>query len=196
MGVSLSHRSHVCFGQPELNRGFSGEGQALSRLATGACQSSLDAVAESLQWQSQIDSSKVSQQSGYAEADVESALAVLGARGLVGFDMHCGKYFHRVLPFDIDSVEREQPRLIDARELVANQKVKILETAPGFANLLVSGSEVEHHVRLRPEGDRCTCQWFNRYLGRRGPCKHILAARITVDGENAAIIQAASEVAQ
>ena len=181
---------------PELSRGFSGEGQMLSRLAATDWQRSIEAVAESLQWQSRIETARVSQQTGHAEADVESALAMLGARGLVGFDMHSGHYFHRVLPFDLDSVEREQPRLVDARELVANNKVKVVETMPASTNALVSGTDVEHFVRLRSGGDRCTCQWFNRYQGRRGPCKHILAARIAVDGESSELLRSVSEETQ
>lgn len=188
---------------PELSRGFSGEGQMLSRIATGTWQSSIESVSETLQWQSQIDTFKISQQSGCTEGDVESALAMLGTRGLVGFDLSSGKYFHRVLPFDIDSVEREQPRLLDARDLVAMGQVKVVESTAAGTNLLVSGTEVQHFVRLqsvsnsnsssnRP-GDRCTCQWFNRYLGRRGPCKHILAARITVDGETSSLVQFADD---
>ncbi len=181
---------------PELNRGFSGEGQMLSRLASGAWQSSINAVSESLQWQSQIDADRISRHSGHTESDIEAALAMLGARGLVGFDLNSGKYFHRVLPFDIDSVEKEQPRLLDARALVADRKIKIVETSAEGSNLLVCGTEVEHFVRLRSDGDRCTCQWFNRYLGRRGPCKHILAARITVEGEKPSIIDSAAEEMQ
>jgi predicted nucleic acid-binding Zn finger protein len=39
-------------------------------------------------------------------------------------------------------------------------------------------------VRLRAEGDRCTCPWFSKHQGQRGPCKHVLAARIFVEGDD------------
>ena len=29
-----------------------------------------------------------------------------------------------------------------------------------------------------PDEDRCTCPWYAKYRGGRGPCKHVLAARI------------------
>ena len=43
------------------------------------------------------------------------------------------------------------------------------------------GTEVRHHVRLLPEGDRCSCPWFSKHQGQRGPCKHILAAQLCHD---------------
>ena len=46
------------------------------------------------------------------------------------------------------------------------------------AEAYVQGTEVEHRVRLRPEGDTCTCPWYGKHQGDRGPCKHVLAARL------------------
>ena len=175
---------------PELNRGFSGEGQMLSRLATGQWQTAMPAVTDSLHWQSHIDIADISRRSQAGEAEIEAALAVLGARGLVGFDVSSSKYFHRVLPFDMDKVEQQQPRLVAARKLIDANGVKLFENTPDGPNYQVAGTNVEHFVRLRPDGDRCTCQWFNRYLGQRGACKHILAARIVKDGDEASIVGA------
>ncbi|MCA9059398.1 MAG: SWIM zinc finger family protein [Planctomycetaceae bacterium] len=183
---------------PELSRGFSGEGQMLERLATGQWQAALPVVTDTLNWQSQIDSGALGVKSGLGEAQVESALAVLGSRGLVGFDVTTSRYFHRVLPFDLDQLGSNQPRLKAARQLVADHGVRpaigtsVVDSnaaSGGPSNWLVQGTGVEHFVRLRPEGDRCTCQWFNRYQGNRGPCKHILAARLLVDGENSQLIE-------
>ncbi|MEM8930397.1 MAG: SWIM zinc finger family protein [Acidobacteriota bacterium] len=52
-------------------------------------------------------------------------------------------------------------------------------------DLEVRGTDVRHQVRLAPDGNRCTCRWWSRYQGRRGPCKHVLAARLLVDSEAA-----------
>jgi uncharacterized Zn finger protein len=38
-------------------------------------------------------------------------------------------------------------------------------------------------VQLIPEGDKCTCPWYSKYQGTRGHCKHVLAARILLEGE-------------
>jgi hypothetical protein len=166
---------------PELNRGFSGEGQMLDRLAVGRWQEALPHVSDSLNWQSSIDAATISRDVQMAEHDVEAALAVLGARGLAGFDATTGRYFHRVLPFDLERVEQLQPRLKNARLLV--EQVRIARRHGGAVDCYVPGSEFEHYVRLRPTGDKCTCRWFSRHQGGRGPCKHILAARLLVDGE-------------
>jgi hypothetical protein len=130
--------------------------------------------------------------SGCGEASVEAALAVLGARGLVGFDLLIGKYFHRVLPFDVEKVEAQQPRLKAARALAASGECSIVKQRDSETHLTIPGTDVEHFVRLRPDGDRCTCRWFNRYQGQRGPCKHILAARLVVEGEDSPLIKTLS----
>lgn len=169
---------------PETQRGFSGEGQALSTLASAAWQQALPSVRAQLRWQNEIDVVEVAQATGLAADEVVAALAALGARGLAGYDCSSGRYFHRELPFDLERVEALQPRLLDARQLLAEQKVRPLagleRSSHDFA---VDGSEVVHHVRLRADGDRCSCPWFSKLQGERGPCKHILAARLLLDGD-------------
>ena len=66
---------------PELSRGFSGEGQALERLATGEWQAALPHVTDALGWQSQIDPAQISEKTGMSEGAIEAALAVLGRTG-------------------------------------------------------------------------------------------------------------------
>ncbi len=82
-----------------------------------------------------------------------------------------GAYFHRELPLGagMDSVH---PRLADARELIAAGQVSLTEDGA------VSG---DHRVRFGSGGtgpDWCTCPWWGTHRGTRGPCKHVLAARI------------------
>lgn len=165
---------------PELSRGFSGEGQALERLATGEWQAALPHVTDALGWQSQIDPAQISEKTGMSEGAIEAALAVLGARGLAGYDTSTGRYFHRVLPFDIEKVDQLQPRLKNARELL--NQVQIVRQQGADVDAKVPGSDFDHFVRLRFEGNKCTCRWHSRYQGQRGPCKHILAVRMKVEG--------------
>ena len=40
----------------------------------------------------------------------------------------------------------------------------------------VASGDVEYVVRFDDDGARCTCAWFARHRGERGPCKHVLAA--------------------
>lgn len=167
---------------PELYRGFSGEGQVLERLATGNWQDALADVQAQLAWQSMINTEEISKQAGVSQEDIRSALAVLGSRGLAGFDVSAGAYFHRVLPFELDKVEELQPRLKGANKLLEDGRVRIAEQiSEDECDLLVGGTGVEHSVRLRSDQDKCTCPWFSKYRGQRGPCKHILAARMFIE---------------
>ncbi len=167
---------------PEVYRGFSGEGQALERLAGNRWQKALPLVRPRLQWQARLDADSLARELGLTQGEVEAALAVLGARGLAGYDVFRAGYFHRELPFELDQVEKLQPRLKNARRLIEKGGIRVVqELADGEADVEVPGSDVLHLVRLRRKGDKCSCPWFNKYQGQRGPCKHILAARMTVD---------------
>jgi hypothetical protein len=168
---------------PEVFRGFSGEGQNLSALADPGWQDVLARVRAALQWQSKLDAGPLADRLGVPIEQVEGALAALGARGLVGYDVNTGAYYHRELPFDLSRVDALQPRLRDARTLLEERKVRILGEVDGGWDAAVAGTDVTHHVRLRPSGDRCSCPWFAKHLGERGPCKHVLAARILAEGD-------------
>jgi hypothetical protein len=176
---------------PEVWRGFSGEGQVLADLAAvtspkgpkgrGEELGVLPHVQACLKWQSRIDVPSLAKKLSLAEDSVTRALSVLGARGLVGYDLAEGKYFHRQLPFDLSRVEMLQPRLKDARKLVERQGVQIQGQEEDRIEALVHGSRVEHRVRLSSEGARCTCPWFAKHQGQRGPCKHVLAVQILLE---------------
>lgn len=164
---------------PELRRGFSGEGQALGTLAGGDWEAAMARVRAELRWQAELDPAAIAVRTGLAVAQVSAALTALGTRGLAGFDVTSQRFFHRELPFALDRVETLQPRLLDARRLIAEGKVVAVPGLPeGHLEFTVQGTEVHHYVRLRESGDKCSCPWFSRHQGQRGPCKHILAARI------------------
>lgn len=169
---------------PEVYRGFSGEGQALQQLATGEWEDALPAVQAQLSWQPRLDGSTLASKADCSVEQARSALAVLGSRGVVGYDIESESYFHRQLPFDLDSVEMLQPRLRSARKLVADGRVEIVSNQGDDIEAKVGGTGVTHLVRLSAEADRCTCPWFSKHQGDRGPCKHVLAARLVVDGDD------------
>jgi len=166
---------------PEVWRGFSGEGQVLDDLASVNGNRSLARVQASLKWQSRIDVPSLATKFSFSEDAVTVALRVLGARGLVGFDLAEGKYFHRELPFDLSRVETLQPRLKDARKLLERQCVQIVNQDNDRIEALVAGTGVEHRVRVSTDQARCTCPWFAKYRGTRGPCKHVLAVQILAE---------------
>jgi hypothetical protein len=166
---------------PEVWRGFSGEGQGLQSLASVAWKAALPKIRACLKWQAVIDRDELVSQVGLESGVVTGALTALGARGLVGFDLGESAYFHRELPFDMALVEKLQPRLQNARRLVAEDKVRLEKRSARQVDAFVCGTGVEHHVRLAADTAKCTCPWFAKHGTERGPCKHILAARIVVE---------------
>lgn len=156
---------------PESSRGFSGEGGVLWDLAADESADDADLLSALLAYEPRIDIRSLAAQAGLTEERVLRALSQLGAAGRVGYDAAEGFYFHRELPYDADHLAAMHPRLRDARALVAASAVRI----DGDSALVRSG-ETDHVVRRTPDGDRCTCPWFAKYKGTRGPCKHILAA--------------------
>ena len=170
---------------PDVSRGFSGEGQVLAELAAGRWETTLPRVHASLQWDARIEPDAVAAACAFDRETVTAALGVLGARGLVGYDLAEGAYFHRELPFDLEKVEALQPRLLEARKLVSSGGVRMErnDATTGQVEAAVRGTDVEHLVRLAPDGERCTCPWYAKHRNDRGPCKHILAVQVTLDDE-------------
>ncbi len=164
---------------PEVWRGFSGEGQALDALA-GDYESALSRVRAQLKWHAVIDASELARRAEVGERMASDALAALGARGLVGFDLDADAYFHRELPFDVSAVEELQPRLRSARKLVDADAVRVHHRDDVIEGFVQSG-DVEHRVRIAPEETRCTCPWFAKHKQSRGPCKHVLALQLVLE---------------
>ncbi len=170
---------------PNAARGFSGEGQALSGLAQKGSTDILARVKSALHWQAQISSQELSSSLGVDTDSVLSALQVLGTRGLVGYDLSSGAFFHRELPFDLTLVEELHPRMKKARELIEEKNVRLTRGKDGDAEAYVKGSAGEHYVQITADGARCTCEWFAKNQGDRGPCSHILAADLAIQEEDA-----------
>jgi len=156
---------------PESSRGFSGEGGVLWDLADDDSADDAELISALLAYEPRIDIADLAAQSGLTEGRVVRALGQLGAAGRVGYDAAEGAYFHRELPYDADRLAAMHPRLRDAQALVDASAVRLDgETA------FVRSGDIHHVVRHTPDGDRCTCPWFAKYKGSRGPCKHVLAA--------------------
>lgn len=167
---------------PAAERGFSGEGQVLEHLARDDRDAVLGRVRAGLRWQARLKPEELAAEQGLEPAAMARALSLLGSRGLVGFDLGEGAYFHRELPFDIERVETTQPRLRDARRLIAEGGVRMVRSG-AEVEAYVRGTDVEHRVRSTPAGLRCTCRWFSSHQGERGPCKHILAVRLATGAD-------------
>ncbi|MBX9691463.1 MAG: SWIM zinc finger domain-containing protein, partial [Cyanobacteria bacterium] len=102
----------------------------------------------------------------------------------VGYDLSEGKYFHRELPFDVEMVADLQPRLLKARKLVEEKAIRISSKQADKTEAYVKGDGAEHRVIISDGDAKCTCPWYSKHPGERGPCSHILAVDImTSNGE-------------
>jgi hypothetical protein len=136
-------------------------------------------VAALLAFDAHIEPSVLAEQAGLAVERVRAALTQLGTAGRVGYDHADAGYFHRELPYDSERAAKQNPRLRAARDL--------LDAGAVSWNGDIATVKVEAHVqRVRSAADgalSCTCLWFAKYQGGRGPCKHILAADAYRRGE-------------
>lgn len=168
----------------EAWRGHSGEGSLLSELADPRVAEDADLVSVLLAFEPAIDVDRLARDSGLDTARVRAALAALATSGRVGWDLREGAWFHRELPHDPSRVEKDNPRLRAARVLVEADAVNAVAGEVGSWTVR-SGSD-DHRVRLDLTaadpvgGARCTCTWYLRHSGGRGPCKHVLAVWMTV----------------
>jgi len=167
----------------EVWRGFSGEGQVLTELAAKERDRLLKLVQGMLKWQAEIRPEEFAANWDASPDNLRQAFATLGSRGLVGYDLARGAYFHRELPFDLSLIEAMHPRLKNAQQIVEGGGVRILQRTEDLVEAEVPGTDVAHRVRLSEQGDRCTCPWHAKHQGTRGPCKHILAVQILTEPE-------------
>jgi len=144
----------------------------LADLADNRPWDDADLVATLLAWEARIDVRRLAADTALSRERVVTALGRLAAAGRVGYDLAEDGYFHRELPYDPALLAGMHPRLRDARALLDAGSVTV--TAEGA---LVVSNSTEYRVTRAADGtSRCTCPWWGRYRGGRGPCKHILAA--------------------
>ena len=166
----------------EAWRGFSGEGRVLDALGRGSGRTVQARVAAALGWRSDLRAEDLAHELGAEPDEVEAALATLAAAGLVGYDVVERSYFARRLPFAGEADDRRQPRLRRARALAAAGAVRI-ETrgiAGGDTIAWVAGRSAEYRVRVGIGGRACTCPWWGKHPGDRGPCSHIVAVELAL----------------
>jgi hypothetical protein len=159
---------------PDVYRGFSGEGALLESLAVGASSADEDLIGVLLSWEPVLSAPSLAAGSGFSMERVQLTLSRLAASGRLGYDLRATGFFHRELPFALD--ETAHPRLTGARALIAAGAVTRTEDGA-----VVGEDGTGHRVTFAgatAADDRCTCPWWGKHRGTRGPCKHVLAARI------------------
>lgn len=96
----------------------------------------------------------------------------LAGHGRLGYDCAAGTWFRRDLPFDQGALAPRHRRLAGARKLQSGGHVSLDD---GENQALVQSGANEYSVRLVEDQWRCTCPWWGKHQGDRGPCKHVLA---------------------
>lgn len=158
-------------------RGFSGEGATLAALNEGVDESWLTIFDEQAQANQAIEPAFFTSAGNRWLGKTDTLSAQLAAMGLLGFDLDDGAYFYRQLPFKPARILSLNPRLKGAEKLIADNKVAIISRQGARTEARVEGSGVQHTVIIDASGERCTCEWFSKYQGQRGPCKHVLAVK-------------------
>ncbi len=160
-------------------RGFSGDGALLADLATQD-NPAVAAVKAQLNWQPALKIDPLANATGHEASVVKTALHVLAAQGLIGYDIYEEHYFHRVLPFDLSLLDSLNPRLASATGLADGGHVDIEKSAAGIT-AKVKSADVTHQVSLQGDQATCTCPWYAKHKNSRGPCKHILATEMVAE---------------
>jgi hypothetical protein len=161
---------------PEPSRGLSGEGTLLAESATS--DAAVDArLLAALRWNARLAAEDVARELGLDATTVGAGLARLAAGGLVGYDLADGGYFYRAVPLHRADPAARQPRLVGARELVDNGRVAI-----EGSRAVVNGRDGDYLVSIDGDEATCTCAWFAKHGGDRGPCRHVLAVQMTLAG--------------
>lgn len=158
-------------------RGFSGEGKLLESLALEYQKQLVAELNAQLHWQQNISLETFERSFQVNPAKIKVALSILASQGKLGYDIFHKTYFHRVLPFNHLLSDKIYSRLVNARELVRNDAIKIVKQGEPCIAMVLSNHN-QHRVELAHEDHKCTCPWYSKYQHTRGPCKHILATLI------------------
>ncbi|WP_316767603.1 SWIM zinc finger family protein [Pedobacter frigiditerrae] len=163
---------------PDAYRGFSGEGKALENMTENLPLEWVYGLNSLLKSNETFDPTLLSIENDIDFGTMGQLTSSLSSIGLLGYDLTAGNHFYRQLPFKTDRILSLNPRLKNAKKLVDNADVRILKNAENHVEANVKGSGVLHKVVINNEDQRCTCDWFTAYQGKRGICKHILAVKM------------------
>lgn len=165
---------------PDAYRGFSGEGKALEHMTENVPIEWIYGLNSLLKSNETFDSTLLSIEHDIDFGTMDQLTSSLSSMGLLGYDIMTRSHFYRQLPFKTDRILTLNPRLKNAKKLIENSDVTIVEKRNGYVEANIKGSGVVHKVILDQNGYRCTCEWFTTYQGKRGICKHVLALKMIV----------------
>lgn len=158
-------------------RGFSGEGAVLNSLIDDVSDEWTEALDQYAYANQSFNTAALVLEEKMSITNAENLTVRLAAMGLLGYDLDDREFFYRRLPFKPDRISGLNPRMKNAEKLIEEGKVVILHDQYDRTEARVEGTGVHHTVILDHEKERCTCEWYSKYQGERGPCKHVLAVK-------------------
>ena len=163
-------------------RGFSGEGKALEQLIDDLSMELIYGVNSLLKANETFNPTLLSIEHDVYLGAMNTLTAQLSSMGLLGFDLVNNAHFYRRLPFKTTRILSLNPRLKNARKLIAENDIQLVKQTPNYVKARVKGTgDVFHTVILENGQGRCTCDWFTNHQGKRGLCKHVLAVKMRSD---------------
>jgi hypothetical protein len=171
-----------------VNRGFSGDGEALKSARPAMDEALVERARAAVAGGASATLPQLARALGVGESTAGALVDLLSEQGLVGYDLPAGRFYPRHLPFVPDTGFTLQPRDRNAQRLAAAERVEVEERAVVTTGLRlagwVEGDQATYYatVQLSPGGEivagDCTCPWILQHGMERGPCKHILALRL------------------
>ncbi|PIF44379.1 SWIM zinc finger protein [Chryseobacterium sp. 52] len=158
-------------------RGFSGEGAVLDSLIDDISDDWIDALDKYAYANQSFNPSAFALDENISLKKTDNLTGRLAAMGLLGYDLDDNGFFYRRLPFKLNRIIGLNPRMKNAEKLITEGKVEILNKSEARTEARVQGTGVHHTVIIDSDKERCTCEWFSKYQGERGPCKHVLAVK-------------------
>jgi len=158
-------------------RGFSGEGVLLEELMHDIPDESIERLSNFGYANQAFSPTLLPIRIGKDAEETAKLTSKLSAMGLLGYDLDKAQYFYRQLPFKLSRILTLNPRLKGAKKLIEKNQVKIVSNERNKIEARVAGTGVEHLVIIDNDTAKCTCQWYSKYQGERGACKHVLAVR-------------------
>jgi SWIM zinc finger len=165
---------------PDSYRGFSGEGNVLETMTENLPIEWVYGLNSLLKSNETFDPTMLSIENDIDFGTMDNLTSNLSSMGLLGYDLSEKAHFYRRLPFKTERILSLNPRLKNAKKLIDNEDIEIVERRADYIEAKVKGSGVVHKVIIDNNSQRCTCDWFTAYQGKRGICKHILGVKMMI----------------
>ncbi len=163
-------------------RGFSGEGRLLEDLTNMVSDKLILGINHFFKTNEVFNPTLIAFENGLDLKLMNTLQSSLSGIGLLGYNLFDNNYFYRRIPFKPERLMSFNPRLKNAKKIVNNDEIEIVENSEAYLKAIVKGSaDVYHTVIKKNDTYQCTCNWFTNNQNTRGLCKHILAVKIAME---------------